>query len=387
VKWNSLLLLGVIIFSFPKAHAEEPLKFPESAVFPSLITSLRETTAVEFCGENVPLEVQEIRERLEKELLLSLWHRSQVILYLKRSRRYLPYIEEMLSNNGMPDDLKYVAIAESALLPHVRSKKGAVGFWQFMKYTGQRYGLTINGRIDERRNIFAATQAAIKYFQDLHETFGSWTLAAAAYNMGEEGLKSEILEQGNNDYYQLYLPLETQRYIFRIIAIKMIFDDPGKYGFQLSEEDYYPPLRFEQVSIRCFKETPIRLIAQAAKTNFKVIKDLNPEIRGHYLSKGNHLILIPSEGSEDFQSRYQDLLAHWASDQREQTYLVKKGDNLTAIAERFGVPLPSLLIWNRLNPRSPIHPGDRLIIYPKKPAVIKIDNNDNGSNGGSLGNN
>jgi LysM repeat protein len=205
--------------------------------------------------------------------------------------------------------------------------------------------------------------------------------------MGEEGLKSEILEQGNNDYYQLYLPLETQRYIFRIIAIKMIFDDPGKYGFQLSEEDYYPPLRFEQVSIRCFKETPIRLIAQAAKTNFKMIKDLNPEIRGHYLSKGNHLILIPSEGSEDFQSRYKDLLAHWASDQREQTYLVKKGDNLTAIAERFGVPLPSLLIWNRLNPRSPIHPGDRLIIYPKKPAVSKIDNNDNGSNGGSLGNN
>ena len=387
MKWNSLLLLGVLIFSFPKAHAEEPLKFPESTSFPSLITSLRETTAVEFCGENAPLEVQEIRERLEKELLLSLWHRSQVILYLKRSRRYLPYIEEMLRNNGMPDDLKYVAIAESALRPHVRSRKGAVGFWQFMKYTGQRYDLTINERIDERRNIFASTQAAIKYFQDLHDTFGSWTLAAAAYNMGEEGLMSEILEQGNNDYYQLYLPLETQRYIFRIIAIKMILDDPGKYGFQLSEEDYYPPLKFEQVSIGCFKETPIRLIAQAAKTNFKVIKDLNPEIRGHYLFKGNHLILIPSEGSEDFQSRYQDLLAHWSSDHREQTYVIKEGDNLTAIAERFGVPLPSLIIWNRLNPRSPIHPGDRLIIYPKKSAVIEIDNSDNGSNGGSFGNN
>ena len=387
MRWNSLLLLGVIIFSLPKAHAEEPLKFPESASFPSLITSLRETRSVEFCGENVPLEVQEVRERLEKELLLSLWHRSQVILYLKRSRRYLPYIEEMLRNNGMPDDLKYVAIAESALRPHVRSRKGAVGFWQFMKYTGQRYGLIINGRIDERRNIFTSTQAAIMYFQDLHDTFGSWTLAAAAYNMGEEGLMSEILEQGNDDYYQLYLPLETQRYIFRIIAIKMIFEDPGKYGFQLSEEDYYPPLKFEQVSIGCFKETPIRLIAQAAKTNFKMIKDLNPEVRGHYLSKGNHLILIPSEGAEGFQARYQDLLTHWSSNHREQTYVVKQGDNLTAIAERFDVPLPSLIIWNRLNPRSPIHPGDRLIIYPKKAAVIKIDRNNNGSNGGSSGNN
>ncbi len=387
MKWNSLLLLGVVILSFSKAHAEEPLNFPESASFPSLINSLRETTAVEFCGENAPLEVQEIKERLEKELLLSLWHRSQVILYLKRSRRYLPYIEEMLRNNGMPDDLKYVAIAESALRPHVHSRKGAVGFWQFMKYTGQKYGLTIDGRIDERRNIFASTQAAIKYFQDLHDTFGSWTLAAAAYNMGEEGLMSEILEQGNNDYYQLYLPLETQRYLFRIIAIKMILQDPGKYGFQLSEEDYYPPFEFEQVSIGCFKETPIRLIAQAAKTSFKVIKDLNPEIRGHYLSEGNHLLLIPRQGSEDFQSRYQDLLAHWSSNHTEQTYIVKEGDHLTAIAERFGVPLPSLIIWNRLNPRSPIHPGDRLIIYPKEPAVIKIDNNGNGGNGDSFENN
>jgi membrane-bound lytic murein transglycosylase D len=384
VKWKSLLLLGMIIFSCPKAQAEEPLQLQESVSFPSLITSLRAITAVEFCGERVPLEVQETRERLEKELLLSLWHRSQIILYLKRSRRYLPHIEAVLSSNGMPDDLKYLAIVESALRPHVRSKKGAVGFWQFMKYTGQKYGLTINERIDERRNIFASTQAAIKYFQDLHDTFGSWTLAAAAYNMGEEGLMAEMLEQGNNDYYQLYLPLETQRYIFRIIAIKIIFEDPARYGFQLSDEDYYPPMRFEQVSVECFKETPIRIIAQAAKTNFKVIKDLNPEIRGHYLAKGNHLILTPKEGYEDFQVRYQELLRNWASDHSEQTYLVKQGDNLTAIAERFDVPLPSLIIWNRLNPRSPIHPGDRLIIYPKKEVAPEFDSNDNGSAGNSF---
>ena len=380
MKWNSLLLLGIIILSFAEAHAD-PI---EPASFPSLVTSLRIAAPLEFCAERVPLELQESRERLEKELLLSLWHRSQVILYLKRSRRYLPYIEDMLSKNGMPDDLKYVAIAESALRPHVRSRKGAVGFWQFMKYTGRKYGLTIDGRIDERRNVFASTQAAIRYLKDLHDNFGSWTLAAAAYNMGEERLAAEILEQGNNDYYELYLPLETQRYIFRIISIKMIFEDPGKYGFHLSEEDYYPPLRFDQVSVECSKETPIRIIAQAANTNFKMIKDLNPEIRGHYLAKGMHSILIPSEGSGDFQARYQDLLKRWVSGQREQTYLVREGDSLTAIAERFGVPLPSLVIWNRLNPRSPIHPGDRLIIYPKKPAAVEIDDNDNDSNGNTL---
>ncbi|MEE9530111.1 MAG: transglycosylase SLT domain-containing protein, partial [Syntrophobacteria bacterium] len=338
MKWKSLLLLGIVIFSFSEVNAEpfEPFSFP------SMMSALSITTPLEFCGEPVPLEVQEVRERIEKELLLSLWHRPQVILWLKRSRRYMPYIEEVLRSEGMPDDLKYVAIAESALRPHARSRKGAVGFWQFMNYTGRQYGLVINRRIDERRNIFASTQAAIRYLSDLYDTFGSWALAAAAYNMGEVGLNAEIVEQGVNNYYQLYLNLETQRYIFRIIAIKLILEDPAKYGFYLAEEDYYPALSFDRVRVQCFKETPIRIIAQAAQTHFKVIKDLNPEIRGHYLTEGNHAILIPKEGSENFQARYRDLLKHWSSNQKEQTYLVKEGDHLTAIAERFGVSLASL---------------------------------------------
>jgi hypothetical protein len=383
VKWKSFLLLGIVIFSFSEVNAEpfEPFSFP------SMMSALSITTPLDFCGEPVPVEVQEVRERIEKELLLSLWHRPQVILWLKRSRRYMPHIEKVLRSQGMPDDLKYVAIAESALRPHARSRKGAVGFWQFMNYTGRRYGLVINRRIDERRNIFASTQAAISYLSELYDTFGSWALAAAAYNMGEERLNAEIVEQGVNNYYQLYLPLETQRYVFRIIAIKLILEDPAKYGFYLAEEDYYPATGFDQVRVQCFKETPIRIIAQAAQTHFKVIKDLNPEIRGHYLPEGNHAILIPTEGSESFQARYRDLLKHWSSNQKEQTYLVKEGDHLTAIAERFGVPLASLIIWNRLNPKAPIHPGDRLIIYPKKPVPIKIDEEENGNNSTTLKNN
>ena len=383
VKWKSLLLLGIAIFSFSEVNAEpfEPFSFP------SMMSALSITTPLEFCGEPVPVEVQEVRERIEKELLLSLWHRPQVILWLKRSRRYMPYIEEVLRSEGMPDDLKYVAIAESALRPHARSSKGAVGFWQFMNYTGQQYGLVINRRIDERRNIFASTRAAIRYLSDLYATFGSWALAAAAYNMGEVGLNAEIVEQGVNNYYQLYLNLETQRYIFRIVAIKLILEDPAKYGFHLAEEDYYPALSFDQVRVQCFKETPIRIIAQAAQTHFKVIKDLNPEIRGHYLPEGNHAILIPKEGSENFQARYRDLLKHWSSNQKEQTYLVKEGDHLTAIAERFGVPLASLIIWNRLNPKAPIHPGDRLIIYPKESVPLTVDEDENGNNSTSVKNN
>jgi membrane-bound lytic murein transglycosylase D len=380
VKRKFLFLVGAIIFSFSSVHAD-PF---EPQGFPSLLASIKLEKVPEFCGEVVPIGEQQVKERLEKELLLSLWNRPQVILWLKRSKRYLPHIEEILRKEGVPDDLKYMALAESALRPHAHSRKGAVGFWQFMKYTGRKYGLIIDSRIDERRNIFASTSAAIRYLEDLREIFGSWTLAAAAYNMGEEGLMAEILEQGNNDYYSLHLPLETQRYILRIIAIKLILEDPARYGFYLAEEDYYPPFDFERVRVECADETPIRIVAQAAGTTFKNIKELNPEVRGHYLPEGGYTLLIPKGGPEDFQARYRSLLREWSSNQQERIYFVKEGDNLTAIAERFGVPLASLLIWNRLNPRATIHPGDRLIIYPHKPVYVDIDNENNGNNGTTI---
>ena len=216
----SIVVLSVLTSS--TTITGEPI---ESARFPSLISSLKIDANLTFCMERVPLEIRDVRERLEKDLMLSLWDRPQVILWLKRSHRYLPHIEQTLKEGGLPDDLKYVAIAESALRPHVGSRKGAMGFWQFMVGTGRKYGLVINRRIDERRNIFASTKAVVQYFKDLYDDFGSWTLAVAAFNMGEDGLMAEILEQGINDYYKLYLSLETQRYLFRILSIKMIFTD------------------------------------------------------------------------------------------------------------------------------------------------------------------
>ncbi len=242
-----------------------------------------------------------------------------------------------------------------------------------MKSTGQKYGLVINERIDERRNIFASTEAVIRCFKHLHETFGSWTLAAAAYNMGEDGLMAEIGEQGTNNYYHLYLPLETQRFLFRILSVKLIFSDPERYGFQLFEEDYYPPMKFDRVQVDCFQDIPLRIIAQAANTHFKVIKDLNPEIRGHYLPEGSRAILIPEGASKDFHARYQHLLKNWLADQKERIYVVKKGDNLSSIADRFGVPLVAIIFWNRLDPNKPIHPGDELIIYRRGPKFVEID--------------
>jgi membrane-bound lytic murein transglycosylase D len=348
---------------------------------PSLVASVRIEGNLEFCGEPVPSGEQEVRERYEKELLLTLGDRAQIILWLKRSRRYLPYIDETLRKEGMPEDLRYVAVAESALRAHAGSSKGAMGYWQFTRSTGRKYGLTVNDRIDERRNLMASTGAAVRYFKDLYSLFGSWTLAAAAYNMGEDGLMAEILEQSTKDYYQLYLPLETQRFIFRILSVKLILSAPGKFGFDLSDQDYYPPLESDEIQVDCPQEIPIRIVAQAAGTHFKAIKDLNPEIRGHHLPQGAHKLLIPKGAATGFQERYRQMLEKYLSAKKESTYIVKQGDNLSAIAERYGVPLLSLIIWNRLDVSRAIHPGQKLVIHQEEVPQGEAEEEQSGKSG------
>ena len=331
----------------------------------SMLKLMKTTGPLDFCGEPVPIDNQEVRERLEKEFLVTLWNRSQVILWMKRSGRYMPFIEEMLKQNNMPMDLKYVAIIESSLTFHLTSPKGARGSWQFMEATGKKYGLKIDSDVDERRNFFSSTRAAISYLKILHDKFGSWTLAAAAYNMGEEGLKTEMLLQNTNNYYYLYLPVETQQYILRAISAKEILSNPERYGFKLSKEDIYPPLQFDHVELVCDQETPIYLVAQAAGTYFKVIKDLNPEIKGHYLAQGKYDILVPKGAAAGFQARYEGLVKKWQRERKEHVYIVKKGENLSSIAADFDVPLPALLIWNHLGSKKQVKPGDRLLIFPE----------------------
>ena len=350
-------------------QAQEPSAPPE----PSLISLVKIPPSLEFCGEAVPLDIPDVRERLERELLLALQGQAQVILWLKRSTRYLPEIEAMLRDNGLPDDLKYVAVIESALRPHAGSRKNAIGFWQFMEGTGKRYGLVINSRRDERRSLRAATWGAISYLRTLYGIFGSWTLAAAGYNMGEDGLMAAILEQGVDNYYQLYLSLETQAFVFRILTAKLILSDPGRYGFQLAREDYYPPLSTDRVQVECSRETPIRIVAQAAKTYFKVIKDLNPEIRGNWLPEGTHTLLIPKGAAAEFQQRYSALVEEWLGAKDEQIYVVKEGDTLTSIAARFKVPVSALVEWNRLQPKATIRPGDKVIVRKVGAGAAEVD--------------
>ena len=337
---------------------------PDMECIPSLVSSIRVKPPLDFCGEPAPLDSMDARERLERELLLMLWDRDQTIMWIKRANRYMSYIQTVLKDQRLPDDLIYIPVIESSLRALAGSPKGAMGYWQFIKDTGERYGLTITEELDERRNMAASTRSALAYLKKLHGDFGSWTLAAAAYNMGEAGLKNEILLQDTNDFYDLYLYQETQRYVFRILAAKLILSDPEKYGFKLTPEDLYPPVEFDRVQLELSQRTPVLSIARAAQTSFKAIRDLNPEIRGYYLPKGVLTLSIPRGTSAGFQERLARQIPSLASAGSETVYMVKKGDSLSEIAERLNISVQSLMIWNHLSLNQPIRPGDRLVLNP-----------------------
>jgi hypothetical protein len=339
---------------------------PPALDFSALIEAARIKGPLDFCGEPVPLEDPDVRERMERELLATLADPHQVILWIKRSRQSLTPIEEALRERRLPDDLKYIAIAESALRPHAGSPKGAMGFWQFIEATGRKYGLRIDTEKDERRSLASSTEAAMGYLHDLREAFGSWTLGVAAFNMGENGLHNDISRQNTRDYYRLYLPLETQRYVFRILTAKLILKNPERYGFRMEPQDIYPLIAAVRVSLETSREIPMLAVAQAADTYVKMIKDLNPDIRGFSLMPGKHSLLVPKHSAQLFHERLSRLMDQMAATREEIVYIVKEGDTLSAIAERYNVSVSDMKGWNRLDPKRPIQPGMRLVIIPRE---------------------
>ena len=335
----------------------------QKSVSQVLIENIKINEPLTFCNEPVPLSEADIKERLEREMLLALDSSDNVILWLKRANRYFPHIEKVLKDKSLPDDLKYIAIAESGLKPHAASNKGAVGYWQFIESTGIKYGMEISNDIDERRNLISSTEAAANYFKDLYTLFGSWTLAAAAYNMGEEGLKTELLMQKVNNYYHLYLNQETQRYVFRILAAKIIMSNPEKYGYDLTKEDLYHEVKFDQVEISLKEAVPLYIVAQAAKTYFKVIKDLNPHFKSYYLPAGKYKLMLPRSAAIGFSERFENIMSQWLAEKKDRIYIVKKGDNLSTVADRFNVPVKAIMIWNGITNGKKIVPGDKLFIF------------------------
>jgi hypothetical protein len=333
-----------------------------AAEFPSVESVARIQGPLTFCGESVPLQLPDVRERIEKEILLMHWDRAQTLLWIKRTGRYFPHIESLLRANRMPDDLKYLPVIESALRLSVGSNRGARGIWQFIRSTGRKYGLEVDGYVDERRNFYSATKAAIRYLSDLHDQFKSWPLAAAAYNMGENGLEKAIKKQEIRDYYQLHLPTETERYVIRAIAAKMLLSNPDRYGFRLVPQDFYRPIRFDRIRLRCRGYTPLMLVAKAANTTYKNIRDLNPQFIRDRLPHGTHMLFIPEGAAKGFAERYKPLIEQYRAAHKGKVHRVRRGDTLLRIAQRYHMSLTKLLRLNNLTRKSTIHPGQTLII-------------------------
>ena len=264
---------------------------------------------LQLCGEPVPLNRQDVWEMLDQSFVLSVYNTDQVILWLKRANRYFPYLEKRLQERRMPDDIKYVAVVESSFRTYAVSSAKAVGPWQFMEKTAKRYGLKVNKQIDERLNFEKSTEAALDYLMDLYKMFGSWTLAAASYNCGEERVSNNIGIQGTQSFYDIDLPLETERYIFRILAVKLILTQPEKYGYHISRERKYPPLDVDRVEVSLSKEVHVTLIARAAGTTYKTIRELNPEIKNETLPRGDYALSIPKGRAEQFNKSFPDLLS------------------------------------------------------------------------------
>jgi len=241
----------------------------------------------------MPLENGAVAEQLDRELTFLAWDHAQVFMWIKRAGRFFPMIEEKLREAGMPDDIKYLAVAESSLLNEIRSVAGAVGPWQFIASTGSNHGLRKDQFFDERLDFERSTEAAIKYLQNLKEMFGSWTLALAAYNCGEVRLKKDIEMQKVADYYRLDLAKETERFIYRIAAIKVILENPDQYGYIVDKDRVYKPIPSDSLSVSVQAPMHMTDLALAIGTDYRVIKELNPQIMGSHLPAGAYTIRVP----------------------------------------------------------------------------------------------
>ena len=295
--------LAVIFSAFACAQRNAPL-------YPGDTTSSKEGYApvripvlpdrLDLAGEPVPLDNYDTRESLLREMLSTLYLHSRTMQTLLATQRYFPIIEPILKKNGVPEDFKYLCMAESGLDPNAGSSAGAAGLWQLMPAYARSAGLYIGGGVDERYHIEKSTEAACRYLLEAKEKFGSWTLAAASYNVGMAGTAKRLEKQGVDSYYDLYLPTETMRYVFRVLAFKLITPNPSAYGYQIQPEDYYRPLPdYTEVPV---SGTQIDWAAEAREhgTNYKMLRELNHWIRDYdYRNKTTRsfVLKVPKQGT------------------------------------------------------------------------------------------
>ncbi|MCF6243245.1 MAG: lytic transglycosylase domain-containing protein [Bacteroidales bacterium] len=295
----SLLILN--LFAYSKTHSKQSVK-PKPNTDNAKYYPFKLPAKVDFAGEHVPIEYFDVRESLDKEILkIAYWH-SELFLYLKRANRVFPVVEPILKKYGIPDDFKYLLVAESGLV-NISSPAGAEGYWQLMKKTAREYGLEVNDEVDERYHLEKSTIAACKYLKRRYKKYKSWAMVAASYNAGDAGISRYTNYQKVNSYYDLAMFEETARYVYRAIAFKIIMSKPEQYGFMIEKKDLYPIIPYQKVKV----DTAITDMISFAKkynTNYKIFKILNPWLRAHKLSNKNkktYIIKMPKNGARKTQ--------------------------------------------------------------------------------------
>jgi membrane-bound lytic murein transglycosylase D len=287
---------SIYLFTYSTYEEKEDLSYKKVFQANYKIFALNLPNTIEFAGEKVPMNLIDVREKLDRELHVNTYWQSNTLLFIKRSNRWFPIIEKILLEENVPNDFKYLALIESGLT-QVVSPAGAAGFWQIMKKTAPEFGLEVTSEVDERYHIEKSTHAACLYLKEAKEKFGSWTLAAASYNIGQSGLQRQLNKQEVNSYYDLLLNSETSRYLFRILAAKHILSNANQFGFNFRPKDLYPAITYKTIvtdsSISSFTE-----FAAQNGINYKVLKYLNPWLRSKELNNSkrkNYEIKIPDE--------------------------------------------------------------------------------------------
>jgi membrane-bound lytic murein transglycosylase D len=272
----------------------------------SLLTFPAPPDSLALCNKPIPLAVDDIRERFEREYYQMLEHRGLLTILVKRYAKYGPILSDEINRMNMPSDLIYLALTESYFNPRAVSKANAGGMWQFIKETGKREGLNINDNIDERYSIVRSTRSALGYLKKLNDEFADWLLVMAAYNCGEGRVREAIANQASRDFFELYLPEETDRYIYRIASMKEIITNTKKYGLTIDQKDAYKPFAVTEYLLEVKHDVHTATLAQAMDLSYKIFRELNLHLRKYNLPKGVYYLYVPSEKKEVFLRRVKE---------------------------------------------------------------------------------
>jgi len=295
-------LIAICVISYGLFINSAPLVKPQEVATKTYNSPVELPTSIIFAGETISLTNFDVRESLDRELLVNSYFQSQTILYLKKSKRYFHLIEPILKKNNIPDDFKYLSLAESGFQEKVTSPAGAVGLWQLMKKAAMENGLEVSNEVDERFHAEKSTEAACRYLNHSYHQYGNWVNVAASYNAGISGIKRQTELQDSRNYFDLQFNEETARYVYRILALKLILENPEKYGFKVTDEEKYPVLSCKVVVVSG-SVTNLADYAHNQGINYKILKYFNPWLRQSYLknpSRKSYSIKIPEPGTRTF---------------------------------------------------------------------------------------